>query len=110
MNDGADYEGHTRSVLGLVRGMAQHLAADTLRHLVKWLFSRQGLTFPVRPIIGGESMDLSAPKTFIISVIVAVVAVIIHYANIAMPGVHSGFVVLLVAYLILVAGNVLSGV
>jgi len=48
--------------------------------------------------------------TFIISAIVAVIAVVIHYANIAIPHVHSGFVMLLVAYLILVAGNVLGGV
>ena len=56
--------------------------------------------------------ELSAPKmiTFIISAIVAVIAVVIHYANIAIPHVHSGFVMLLVAYLILVAGNVLGGV
>jgi len=57
-------------------------------------------------------MELSAPKTitFVISFIVAVVAVVIHYAHVAIPHVESGFVILLVAYLILVAGNVLSGV
>ena len=57
-------------------------------------------------------MELSAPKiiTFVISFIVAVVAVAIHYAHVAIPHVESGFVILLVAYLILVAGNVLSGV
>ena len=55
-------------------------------------------------------MELSAPKTitFIISAIVAAIAIIIHFANITIPHVHSGFVVLLVGYLILVAGNVLS--
>ena len=39
-------------------------------------------------------LDLSAPKviTFIISVIVAIIAVVIHYAHIAIPHVHSGFV------------------
>jgi hypothetical protein len=56
--------------------------------------------------------ELSAPKfiTFVASVVVAVIAVIIHYAQIAIPHVHSGFVILLVGYLILVAGNVLRGV
>jgi len=47
--------------------------------------------------------------TFLISVIV-VIAILIHYALINIPHVHSGFVVLLVGYLILAAGNVLSGI
>lgn len=46
--------------------------------------------------------------TFVISFIVAVLAVAIH--SVAIPHVESGFLILLVAYLILVAGNVLSGV
>jgi hypothetical protein len=41
---------------------------------------------------------------------VAIIAVVIHYAHIAIPHIHSGFVVLLVGYLILVAGNVLTGI
>jgi len=57
-------------------------------------------------------LELSAPKviTFVISAIVALAAIVVHYAQIAIPHVHSGFVVLLVAYLILAAGNVLSGI
>ena len=57
-------------------------------------------------------LELSAPKviTLIIYVFAAVIAVVIHYAHISMPHVHSGFVVLLVGYLILVAGNVLRGI
>jgi hypothetical protein len=57
-------------------------------------------------------LELSAPRviTFVVSIIIAVVAVIIHYAHIAIPHVHSGFVVLLIAYLILAAGNLLRGV
>jgi hypothetical protein len=56
--------------------------------------------------------ELSAPKviTFIISIIIAAIAVVIHYAHIDLPHVHSGFVILLVGYLVLFAGNVLSGV
>jgi hypothetical protein len=53
-------------------------------------------------------LELSVPKTItffisvvVISVIVAVIAVVIHYANIAIPHVDSGFVV---------AGNVVRGV
>jgi hypothetical protein len=57
-------------------------------------------------------LRLTPPKhvTFFISVAVAVIAVIIHYANVAIPYVHSGFVILLIGYLVLLAGNVLEGV
>ena len=57
-------------------------------------------------------LELSAPKiiTYVVSIIVAAVAVVIHYANISIPHVHSGFIVLLIAYLILAAGNLLRGV
>jgi hypothetical protein len=42
------------------------------------------------------SLELSAPHpiTFFISVIVVVVAVVIHYGDTPIPYVHSGFVVL----------------
>jgi hypothetical protein len=57
-------------------------------------------------------LRLTPPKhmTFYISVAVAVIAVIIHYAHIDIPHVHSGFVILLIGYLVLVAGNVLDGI
>ncbi|HSB57973.1 MAG TPA: hypothetical protein VLD66_00060 [Methyloceanibacter sp.] len=57
-------------------------------------------------------LELSAPRiiTFVVSIIIAAVAVVIHYAGIAIPHVHSGFVVLLVAYLILAAGTLLRGI
>jgi hypothetical protein len=57
-------------------------------------------------------LELSAPKnvTFIVSVVIAVIAAIIHYAHIQIPFSHTGFGILLVAYLILAAGNVLRGV
>jgi hypothetical protein len=57
-------------------------------------------------------LRLSAPRhvTFFISIAVAVIAVIIHYAKIDIPHVQSGFVILLIGYLVLVAGNVLDGV
>jgi len=57
-------------------------------------------------------LELSAPRiiTFVISIIIAAVAVVIHYANLSIPHVHSGFVVLLIAYLILAAGNLLRGI
>lgn len=55
-------------------------------------------------------LELSAPRiiTFVVSIIIAVA--VIHYANIAIPHVHSGFVVLLIAYLILAAGTLLRGI
>jgi len=58
-------------------------------------------------------LELSAPKniTFVISVIIAVVAAVIHYAHLNVPYVaHSEFTLLLVGYLVLAAGNVLRGV
>jgi phosphatidylglycerophosphate synthase len=57
-------------------------------------------------------IQLTPPKhlTFYISVAIAVIALIIHYAHVEIPHVHSGFVILLVGYLVLVAGNVLDGV
>ena len=57
-------------------------------------------------------LELTPPTkvTFIISVILAVIAAFIHFAHLAIPLVHSGFVVLLLGYLVLLAGNVLRGV
>ena len=58
-------------------------------------------------------MELSAPKqiTFIVSVIIAVIAAIIHYAHLTVPYVaHSGFTLLLISYLVLAAGNLLRNV
>ena len=64
------------------------------------------------PHRGNNTMlRLSPPKhvTFFISIAVAIIAVIIHYAKIDIPHIHSGFVILLIGYLVLVAGNVLDG-
>ncbi len=57
-------------------------------------------------------LELSAPKTvtFIVSVVIAVIAAVIHYARLDIPFVHSGFTLLLVGFLVLAAGNVLRGV
>jgi len=45
--------------------------------------------------------------TFIISVVLAVIAAVIHYAGIPNPITYSGFVILLLGYLVLLAGNVI---
>ena len=57
-------------------------------------------------------MEISSPRqiTLIISVVVAIFAAIVHWGHIPVPQLHSGFVVLLVGYLILLAGNLLQGV
>ena len=57
-------------------------------------------------------LRLTPPKqlTFFISVAIAVVAAVIHYVPISIPHVHSGFTLLLIGYLVLLAGNVLDGV
>jgi hypothetical protein len=58
-------------------------------------------------------LELSAPKnvTFIVSVVLAVVAVVVRFANIELPVFPThGFVILLLGYLVLAAGNVLRNV
>ena len=59
-----------------------------------------------------KMIDLSAPRTitFIASVALALVAVIIHYAHISVPFTRTGFSILLVAYAALAAGNVFRDV
>jgi hypothetical protein len=56
--------------------------------------------------------DLSAPKiiTFIASVVIALFAVVVHYAHIELPFSRSGFTILLVAYAVLAAGNLFRDV
>jgi hypothetical protein len=55
--------------------------------------------------------ELTPPRqaTFIISVVLAVVATVIHYAGIPNPITYSGFVILLLGYLVLLAGNLIRG-
>jgi hypothetical protein len=57
-------------------------------------------------------MQLTPPKqvTFIISIALGLIAAIIHYGHIAIPYAHSGFTILFVGYVVLVAGNMLEGV
>ena len=57
-------------------------------------------------------LRLTPPKqvTLFISVAVAIVAAVIHYGNVSIPYSHSGFTILLIGYLVLLAGNVLDGV
>jgi hypothetical protein len=47
--------------------------------------------------------------TFFISVLLAAAAIIIHYAQLSIPHVHSGFVILLLGYFVLLAGNLFRG-
>jgi hypothetical protein len=56
--------------------------------------------------------ELTPPTkvTFIISVVLAVVAVVVRFANIELPIFPThGFLMLLLGYLVLAAGNVLRG-
>ena len=57
-------------------------------------------------------LQLTPPKrvTFFISVALALVAAIIHYAHVAIPYAHSGFTILFIGYLVLLTGNLLEGV
>jgi hypothetical protein len=57
-------------------------------------------------------LELSAPKnvTFIVSVVLALVAVVVHFAKVDLPILPTqGFVILLLGYLLLAAGNVVRG-
>jgi hypothetical protein len=56
--------------------------------------------------------ELSAPKnvTFIVLVVLALVAVVVHFANVDLPiSPSQGFMILLLGYLVLAAGNVVRG-
>jgi hypothetical protein len=57
-------------------------------------------------------LSLSAPTklTFFVSIALAVVAVLIHFGNIRLPIFPTqGFLMLLAGYLVLLAGNLLTG-
>ena len=57
--------------------------------------------------------ELTPPTkvTFIISVVLAVVAVVVRFANIELPVLPThGFLILLLGYLVLLVGNMLRGV
>ena len=49
--------------------------------------------------------------TFLISVVIAVIAAILHHTHIAIPHVtQTNFVTLLIGYLVLLVGNLFEGV
>jgi len=56
-------------------------------------------------------MNISPPKqvTLLISVLIAVFAALVHWGALPVAQLHSGFTVLLVGYLLLLAGNLLRG-
>ena len=51
---------------------------------------------------------LTPPKqvTLLLSLMLAISACLVHWLHIAVPLLHSGFVVLVFGYLVLLAGNV----
>ena len=61
---------------------------------------------------GHMPLELSAPKmiTFIVSVVLAVVAVVVHFANIDLPILPTHGFAILLGYLVLAAGNLLRNV
>jgi hypothetical protein len=63
-----------------------------------------------QPLPGsGEENEMSTSVTLIISVILALVAAVVHFANIEHPAFPTrGFVLLLIAYLVLLAGEFLG--
>jgi hypothetical protein len=58
-------------------------------------------------------MNLSAPTlpVFVVSVILAVVALLVHYAGVSIPYANKHvFEVLLIGYVALFAGNIFKGI
>lgn len=51
---------------------------------------------------------LTPPKqvTLLLSLLLAIFACLVHWLQIAVPPFHTGFVILVLGYLILLAGNV----
>ena len=57
-------------------------------------------------------IELTPPKqvTLLISVLVLIFAALVHWGIIPIPQLHSGFTVLLIGSLVLLAGNVIRGI
>jgi hypothetical protein len=55
---------------------------------------------------------LTPPKqvTLIVSLLIAIFACLVHWVHVASPPLQSGFVLLVLAYLVLLAGNVFRDV
>ena len=55
---------------------------------------------------------LTPPKqvTLVISLILSIFACLVHWLQLASPPLHSGFVLLVLGYLVLLAGNVFRDV
>ena len=55
---------------------------------------------------------LTPPKqvTLLVSLILAIFACVVHWLHVASPPLHSGFVLLVLGYLVLLAGNVFRDV
>jgi len=55
---------------------------------------------------------LTPPKqvTLIVSLLIAIFACLVHWVHVASAPLHSGFVLLVLAYLVLLAGNVFRDV
>jgi hypothetical protein len=63
--------------------------------------------------LGEIVMNLSAPTlpVFLVSVIVAVVALLAHYAGVSIPWVSKhAFDALAIGYVVLLAGNIFKGI
>jgi hypothetical protein len=47
--------------------------------------------------------------TLLVSLILAIFAAVVHWVPLAVPHLHTGFTVLMLGYLVLLAGNVFRG-
>ena len=94
----------------------QKLAAALGDMVVAWVYAELSLMATKARILVqlavrvSVATSISMPVDFVASVIVAIVALVIHYTHLSIPHVLSGFVVLLIGYLILVVGNLVPGI
>jgi hypothetical protein len=73
----------------------------------------ESLAATVRQVSQGTFMNLSAPTfpVFIISLVLAILAVLVAYAGIKIPVISgNAFLTLLLGYVVLLAGNLLKGI
>jgi len=76
----------------LIRSRAWGSGEDTM---LSWL-----IDWPLTP---------PTQLTLLVSLLLAIFAALVHYVPLAVPHLHTGFTVLMLGYLVLLAGNVFRG-
>jgi Bacterial protein of unknown function (DUF937) len=61
------------------------------------------------PISMGLKQSKATQVTLLVSLVLAIFAALVHWVPLAVPHLHTGFTVLMLGYLVLLAGNVFRG-